>query len=71
MLSGKPLLYGIIERADSTYSAVFADNDESAFTLTVTDAGVTSVSRACGVPPAALFAAGQSVAPGSSTGPFH
>jgi DNA-binding CsgD family transcriptional regulator len=67
MLSGSNRLYGVRENADATYSVVFADDNESAFTLTVADAGVTTLGRSCGVPASAVLPAGGTVI----AGPFE
>jgi hypothetical protein len=64
IVSGTPSLYGVRENADSTYSAIFRDNDENALTLNVESDGITTVSRACGVPPEAVLSAGGTVIAG-------
>lgn len=67
MLSGTAHIYGVRQNPDSTYSAIFQDNNDSAFTLTISNAGITTVSRACGAPPDAVLNAGGKVIAGPFT----
>lgn len=67
MLVGTPHLYGVRQNSDGTYSAIFADDDPSAFTLTLSGSGITAVARACGAPAEAVLAAGGSVIAGPFT----